>query len=51
MADPYIKDLVCRKVFLNLHVDEEKVVSYQTQEPFTTMLARRVILPSRGDRT
>lgn len=32
------KDALCRILFLNLHVDNEKVVSYLWREPFATMI-------------
>lgn len=33
------KDILCRILFLNLHVDNEKVVSYHWKEPFATLVA------------
>jgi len=32
------KDALCRILFLTLHVDNEKVVSYLWREPFATMV-------------
>ena len=37
------KDTICRYVFLNLSVDEEKVVAYQLKEPFNTLVKRLFI--------
>ncbi len=48
MADERIKDEICRRIFLNLTVDEKKVMSYQLKEPFATLLKSRSLLPSRG---
>lgn len=50
-ADVVVKDEICRLIFLNLTVDEEKVASYQLKEPFATLLKHRQILSSRGERT
>lgn len=47
-ADERVKDIICRRIFLNFIVDEEKVVSYQLKEPFSTLLKQRKILSSRG---
>lgn len=47
-ADERIKDIICRRIFLNFFVDEEKVASYQLKEPFDTLLKQREILSSRG---
>src|SRR3990167_921083 len=35
---PEVKDAFCRKIFLNLTVDEEKVASYQLKPPFDVLL-------------
>ena len=35
------KDMICRQIFANWVVDEEKVASYQLKEPFTTLLKQR----------
>ncbi len=48
-ADVVVKDEICRLIFLNLTVDEEKVASYQLKEPFATLLKHRQIVSSRGD--
>lgn len=45
------KDTICRILFLNLHVDNEKVVSYHWQRPFTDLVEAVEILAGRGDRT
>lgn len=50
-ANPIIKDEICREIYLNFSVDEEKVASYQLKPPFDEMLKTRVIVPSRGKRT
>lgn len=34
---PAIQDQICRHIFLNLTVDEEKVLDYQLKEPFSTL--------------
>lgn len=44
---PILKDIVARKVFLNLVVDEEKVLNYQLKEPFDTLLKSRVVSKCR----
>lgn len=48
-ADAVKKDIICREIFLNFSVDEEKVASYQLKEPFATLLKQRQLLPGRGD--
>ncbi|RJR24997.1 hypothetical protein C4578_02225 [Candidatus Microgenomates bacterium] len=50
-ADVVVKDEICRLIFLNLTVDEEKVASYQLKEPFATLLKHRQIVSSRGSGT
>ena len=47
-ADAIKKDTICRLVFLNLDVDEEKVASYRLKEPFATLLKTRNLPLSRG---
>lgn len=47
-ADAVIKDQICRFIFLNFSVDEEKVLFYQLKEPFATLLEQRKIRTSRG---
>lgn len=47
-ADPIIKDKICRLIFLNLTVDEQKVTAYQLKEPFATLVKQRVLSSSRG---
>lgn len=47
-ADERVKDIICRRIFLNFMVDEEKVASYQLKEPFDTLLKQKEILSSRG---
>ncbi len=50
-ANAIIKDAICRQIFLNLTVDEKKVLSYQAKEPFATLLKRRELLSSADERT
>ena len=47
-ANEVQKDIICRYVFLNLTVDEEKVVAYQLKEPFNT-LVKRPFIQQGGD--
>lgn len=49
-ADAVIKDKICREIFLNLTVDEEKVLSYQLKPHFAEMLKSKQLPTSRGDR-
>src|SRR3989344_555153 len=51
LGDAVVKDVICRKIFLNLTVNEEKVVSYQLKEPFATLLKSRTFLSSRDGET
>ncbi|MCE7898300.1 MAG: hypothetical protein DPW11_04570, partial [bacterium] len=46
-GDEFVKDAICRLIFLNFQVDEEKVTMYQLKEPFATLLKSRSVLPSR----
>lgn len=46
-ADEVGKDHICRLIFLNLVVDEEKVVSHHLKEPFKTALESKVVLNGR----
>lgn len=50
-ADVVAKDRICRLIFLNFSVDDEKVVSYELKEPFKTLLANRDndSFPTGGD--
>lgn len=45
-ANPIIKDVISRLIFLNLSVDEEKVASYQLKPPFDEMLKTRKVSSS-----
>ena len=45
---PEVKDQICRYLFLNLTVDNDKVASYRLKPPFHEMLKSRHQLPSRG---
>ncbi len=47
-ADERVKDIICRQIFLNLTVDEKKVLSYQAKEPFATLIKQRQQRTSRG---
>ncbi len=47
-GDAIVKDVICRQIFLNLVVNEEKVLSFQAKEPFYTMLKTRKFSSSRG---
>ena len=47
-ANPIIKDEVCREIFLNFSIDEEKVASWQLKPPFDEMLKSRSFRNSRG---
>lgn len=47
-ADAIVKDKICRLIFLNFVVDEEKVLSYQAKPPFDTVLERGIFVSSRG---
>jgi ACT domain-containing protein len=49
-ADPIAKDRICRMLFLNLTVDEEKVVDLQIREPYATLLKTKKYLNGRTDR-
>jgi DNA invertase Pin-like site-specific DNA recombinase len=43
-ANEIVKDKICRFIFLNFSVDEEKVASYQLKPPFDEMLKTRHVL-------
>lgn len=45
------KDIICRFVFFNFYIDDEKVASFSLKEPFETLLKERFVLISRGDMT
>jgi len=47
-ADAIEKDYICRSIFLNLEVDEEKVTNYRLKEPFESLIKMRPF-PSGGD--
>lgn len=47
-ADERIKDIICRQIFLNFTVNEQKVLSYQAKEPFATLLKQRQQRTGRG---
>lgn len=50
-ADVAAKDRIARLIYLNVEVDDEKVVNQQMREPFKTLLKTQKILDGRGDRT
>lgn len=47
-ADSLEKDYICRSVFLNLEVDEQKVANYRLKEPFESLSKMRSF-PTGGD--
>lgn len=47
-ADAVIKDEICRIIFLNLTVDEDKVTRFTLKEPFATLLKGRIVKNGRG---
>lgn len=47
-ADAIEKDHICRSIFLNLEVDEQKVANFSLKEPFDTLIKMRDLTPS-GD--
>ncbi|MBU1323574.1 MAG: recombinase family protein [Elusimicrobia bacterium] len=49
-ANELQKDIICREIFLNFSVDEQKVASYQLKEPFDTLLKQRKLPFGRGAR-
>lgn len=44
------KDQICRLIFLNLAVDDQKVVSYQMTKAFSKLEKAQNVLNGRGDR-
>lgn len=50
-GDATIKDQIVKLIFLNLKVNEEKVLEYQLKEPFATLLQSRFVRNGRGERT
>ncbi len=50
-ADVAAKDRIARLIYLNVTVDDQKVVDYQMREPFKTLLKTYEISNGRGDRT
>lgn len=47
-ADEVQKDIICREIFLNFSIDEQKVSSYRLKEPFATLIKQRQLQSSRG---
>lgn len=47
-ADAVVKDQICREIFLNLTVDQEKVLSWQLKPHFDEMAKSRKLPISRG---
>ncbi len=50
-GDAIVKDTICRIIFLNIAVDNEKVTSYRLKEPFATLLKSKSSQNGRGDWT
>ncbi len=50
-GDAIAKDLICRLLFLNFSLGNEKVASYQLKEPFDTLLKSRSFRNGRGGET
>ncbi len=50
-ANEVAKDRICRIIFLNLVVDEQKVVSYQMTKAFSKLEKAQTVLSGRGERT
>ncbi len=50
-GDAIVKDTICRIIFLNIAVDDEKVASYRLKEPFNTLLKSKTSQYGRGKRT
>lgn len=48
-GDAIQKDAICRLIFLNLKIGDQKVVSYSLKEPFATLLKNRNIITGRGE--
>jgi hypothetical protein len=49
-GDAVAKDAICRIIFLNLKIDEEKVANYLLKEPFATLFKTRSVKTGRGER-
>ncbi len=49
-ADAVGKDMICKLIFANFTVDEQKVASYRLKEPFDILMKQRKFLFSRGTR-
>lgn len=47
-ADVGLKDRIARLIYLNVRVDSDKVVDYQTREPFKTYFKTHKISLGRG---
>jgi len=39
--DPIIRDLICRKLFLNFSVGDQEILSYQLNQPFAALVKHR----------
>lgn len=48
LGNEVVKDTICRLIFLNLVVDEEKVTSFEARSPFKELLKARIASYSRG---
>lgn len=51
LGNEVAKDSICRLLFLNFSVDEEKVLSYQAKPPFDALINTRDFLSSRDGET
>jgi hypothetical protein len=49
--DPVIRDIICRKLFLNFSVGDQEIASYQLNQPFAALVKYRRVLFGREKRT
>ena len=50
-ANAVMKDKICRFIFLNLSINDKKVVSYRLKEPFKTLVENRLVALGELERT
>ncbi len=50
-GNEFVKDTICRMIFLNITLKDNKVATYQLKEPFATSMKRRLGNYGRGDWT
>ncbi len=50
-GNEFVKDAVCRQIFLNITLKNGKVATHQLKEPFLTTMKQRLVKNGRGDRT